>query len=180
MVSKKYLLVIKRGNNDYLPIEWKLLKSYNNEDLNTLEGIDKFTSKHDKLSLITDIINSNMLNLDEKFQDFAIIYSEKGRNRIIKEGIIFQNKTHYTDPEYITNIIFDNIKNKQFLNNLSNLCKDSNIKVQEFKYILKNIEIFISKGNNAIKAALYKYNEIPYEIQRKLSFNILEKLLPQK
>ena len=43
--DQRFLLVIKRGNNDYLPLEWHRLEIYNNEDLSTLEGIDTFTSK---------------------------------------------------------------------------------------------------------------------------------------
>lgn len=176
MNNKKYLLVVKRGNNDYMPIDWHILKSYNNENLNTIEGIDTFTTKHDKLSLINELIDNNILSLDDYFQEFAIIYPEKGKNRLVKEGVLFKDKKEYLNINNIISIIINNINDKQFINNLSNLCKDENIKVQEFKYILKNIDIFKEKGINAIIAAISKFEEIPYEIRRKLSFNIIDKL----
>lgn len=176
MNNRKYLLVVKRGKNDYVPIDWHILKSYNNENLNTLEGIDEFTTKHDKLSLINEIVNNNILTLNDLFQEFAIIYPEKGKNRQLKEGVIFQDKKEYLNINNVISIIINNVNDKQFINNLSNLCKDENIKVQEFKYILKNIEIFREKGLNAIIAAISKFEEIPYDIRRKLSFYIIDKL----
>ena len=49
--NRRYLLVIKRKNNDFLPIEWNLTRFYAGEDLNTLEGIDSFTRKINYLNI---------------------------------------------------------------------------------------------------------------------------------
>jgi len=59
--DKKFLLTIKRNNNDYLPLEWHLTSFYQGEDLTTLKGIDKFTTKITRAELINEILEENMV-----------------------------------------------------------------------------------------------------------------------
>ena len=56
---RTYCLVIKRKNNDYLPVEWNLTKFYQGENLYTLEGIDKFTSKITRKELVTEFFSNS-------------------------------------------------------------------------------------------------------------------------
>jgi hypothetical protein len=67
MENRKYLLVIKRNNKDYLPLEWNLTSYYGGENLHTIEGIDQFTSKMTQGELIADIINNNIVSGKERF-----------------------------------------------------------------------------------------------------------------
>jgi hypothetical protein len=41
-----YCLVIKRKNNDFLPVDWNLTKFYQGENLYTLDGIHPFSKKN--------------------------------------------------------------------------------------------------------------------------------------
>lgn len=164
---RKYLLVIKRNNNDYITLEWHLTNLYNNENLNTLEGIDTFTSKVTRIELINELLKENMSDLNDRFTSFEIIYYEKGKNRVLKEGAIFKEDTYYSEDEFI-NLVLTNVNNKRILNNIYNICniKDNNTKLEEFKYILKIIDTFKVKGNKAVYAALLQFKKIPYDIKR--------------
>ena len=104
----QYMFVIKRGKNDYFPIDLKALKEYKNEDLNELEGIDSFTSKTSNYKLINDLILAGIVAPEDYFMYFTIIYKEKGRYREIKEGIIFEDIAQYVSDKDFINIINNN------------------------------------------------------------------------
>lgn len=165
--KRNYLLAIKRNNNDYITLEWHLTSMYKGENLNTLEGIDSFTSKTTRVDLIDEILKENMADRNDRFESFAIIYYEKGKNREVKEGTIFKEDLFYNEDEFIA-LILTIIDNKKALNKIYNLCnlKDTNSKLEEFKYILKVIDAFKIKGNKAVLAALLQFKKIPYETKR--------------
>ena len=148
----KYMLAIKRDNKDYLPIELKLTKFYNGEDLTNIKGIDELTSKINELELIEELLLQNLVTLDDKYRSFVIIFVEKGRFRELKESPCFKTNSYLFDENIITDYI-------------------------QFAFILKNIEHFIEKGENAIRIALNHYYEIPYEEKRKLSYYISTKII---
>ena len=183
---KNYLLVIKRKNNDFLPIEWHLLKRYNGENLHTLEGIDSFTRKITPPELASELIDSNLVDPKEEFEKFAIIYNTKKGYRELKEGTIFkENNIIYSEDDLIK-FIEKNKNNKELLNNISNLCnfKDKEEKVGEFKFVLKNLDLFAARGSNGIKAALSTFKQISYEKKRtlilKITDTIIVKLTPEE
>lgn len=183
---KNYLLVIKRKNNDFLPIEWHLLKRYNGENLHTLEGIDSFTRKITTPELASELIDSNLVDPKEEFEKFAIIYNTKKGYRELKEGTIFkENNIIYSEDDLIK-FIEKNKNNKELLNNISNLCnfKDKEEKVGEFKFVLKNLDLFAARGSNGIKAALSTFKQISYEKKRtlilKITDTIIVKLTPEE
>ena len=170
--QRKYMLVIKRDNKDYLPLEWNKTKYYKGENLYNLKDIDKFTSSISDLDLVEDIIDRNLVSTEEKFKTFAIIFNEKGKTRELKEGVVFEDTADVLNPDNIIAFISVNINNKEFINNISTLIKGEDKASQEFKYILKNIDIFKEKGANAIKIALNKLKKMPYEDIRSLSLQI--------
>lgn len=175
----KYLLAMKRDNKDYLPIELNLTKFYNGEDINKLSGIDELTSKFDEIDLIEELLSQNIVTLDDKYRSFVIIFSEKGRFRELKESPCFKSNYYLFDENIITTFILENIDNKSILNNIINLC-ETKFKAKEtleFSFILKNINHFVDKGENAVKIALNHYYEIPYEEKRKLSYYISTKII---
>lgn len=174
----QYMLVIKRGKNDYRPLEWQTLPIYNKEDLTTLEGIDKFTSNTDSVDLINYILDESLAEDHDLFQKFAIIYKEKGKYREVKEGVIFKELAPFITDQSIINLININYQNKDLLNYIINILS-KNIEDElhrELIFILKNLPIFEAKGKNAIKAALDKYKELDYKEKRSLSINIYRKL----
>ena len=172
----QYMLAIKRGKNDYLPININdLIQS--KENLNTLEEIDKFTSETYTGKLLTELIDKGIISPDEYFMYFTIIYKEKGRYREIKDGIIFEEIVNAINDDYIIEMIDNNYTNKKFINYITNLLsKNIESKInQELIIILKNIDLIATKSKNAIKAALSKYKDIPYAEKRSLSINIIKK-----
>ena len=68
-----YCLVIKRKNNDFLPVDWNLTKFYQGENMYTFDGIDKFTAKTTRKDLINEILDKNLVSPDEQFECFSII-----------------------------------------------------------------------------------------------------------
>lgn len=175
----KYLLAIKRNNNDFLNIDWKLTKFYNGENLYTLEGIDSFTRKITTYDLINEILEKHLIEKDELFQSFSIIYQTKKGTRELKEGTIFkENNVIYSEDDLIRFII-KNKSNKQLLNMITNLCnfKDKEDKVEEFKFVLKNIDLFESRGANGLKAALSIFKDISYKKKRSIILKITDTIM---
>ena len=84
MLPYNYLLVIKRDRNNYLSIEWNLTKFYNNENLFLLPDIDNFTRKLSRIDLLSELLKNNLVEPEEKYIDFAIIY----KNRMLRDFYI--------------------------------------------------------------------------------------------
>lgn len=176
--NRNYLLVIKRNNNDYRTLEWNMTHLYHGEDLTTLKGIDSFTSKITKIELLEEILKENFIDINDKFQDFAIIYYEKGKTRELKDGTIFK-EDYFMPEDTFLNYLLNNQNNKKILSQIYNLCvlKSSNPKLEEFKYILKNISIFQLKDQKTVLAALLQFKELPYNIKRSILIKFSRKYL---
>lgn len=170
MNKRRYCLVIKRNNNDYLSLEWNLTRFYENENLYTLEEIDKFTRKMTRIELIQDVLSKNMVEASEKYQSFAIIYFENGKNREVKEGTIFKEDTFVFDEEKFILFILENLNNKRVLSLVYNMCnvKSDDKYLEEFKYVIKNIDLFRLNGEKGTLASLYLFKDIGYETKRKI------------
>jgi hypothetical protein len=178
---RTYCLVLKRKNNDYLPIEWNLLKFYNGENLYTLEGIDAFTSKITRKELIEEILNCNLVNPTDPFAGFAIIFKNKNKTRELKEGSIFREDNAVLSEEELINFLVTIQDNKQLINEVYNIChfKDESEKVKEFKFVLRNIGIFKLKGENGVKGALSIFKSISYENKRTIILRIVDTIFPR-
>ena len=55
--------------------------------------------------------------------------------------------------------------------------KDKEEKVNEFKFVLKNLDLFAARGTNGIKAALSTFKQISYEKKRSLILKITDKII---
>lgn len=172
----QYMLAVKRGKNDYLPINLNdLIPS--KENLNNLEEIDKFTATTNETDLLTDILDKSIIAPEEFFMYFTIIYKEKGRYREIKDGVVYEDIKEAIDDNTIIELINNNYNDKKLINYITNLLT-KNIEQeinQQLIFILKNINMFAAKSKNAIKAALSKYSELPYKEKRSISINIIKK-----
>ena len=174
----QYMLVIRVDKNNYRPLEWEQLPEYNKEDLTSLEGIDQFTSKQKDYNLLSDIMDKSLVEPNDFFQSFAIIYREKGRVREVKEGVIFIEESNSINDKEIINLIKDNYSNKNLINHIINILNKNNEQQtnKELIVILKNLNFFAEKSKNALIAALDKYKELPYKEKRTIGLNILKKL----
>ena len=177
--NRRYLLVIKRKNNDFLPIEWNLTRFYAGEDLNTLEGIDSFTRKINYKELVKEIVDKNLADPNEEFESFAIIYISKGKTRELKEGTFFKEDNIIFSEDDLIKLIVKNRTNKEFLNHIFNIChfKDQEEKVTEFKFIIKNLDMFETKGTNGIIGALSIFKSISYAKKRTIILRITDTIL---
>ncbi len=176
--GRKYLLTIKRGNNDYLPLEWNLTSFYAGENLCTLEGIDEFTRKLTRVDLLSDVLSKNMIDGEEMFMDYAIIYYEKGKNREVKEGTVFLEDINVLSESMFLMFILDNLEDKKMLSLIYNMCdiKSDSKKLYEFKYVLKNINIFKDRGMNGVIGALSLFKDIEYELKRKILVRLSKRI----
>ena len=178
---RNYLLVIKTGNKSYLPIEWETIKSYNHENLYTLEGIDAFTSRFLEPELLLEALDQNIISRSDPYRKITIIFRENGAYREVKEGIIYKNSKDTLTEEEFLDVLFDAITNndKETINNIIMQCKnkEQNEDLDKFIYVLKNFNIFKEKGPNGIKAGLSLYNYLPYDIRRKIRLKVSKKVV---
>ena len=172
--QKKYALAIKRGKNDYLPLEWHFADSYQGEDLSSLEGIDHFTLNTDIPTLFTDMIDKSVIEGQEKIQGISIIFHEKGNIREVPYGPVFNDFQNLVTPEAIKTFILNNYHNKQLMNMLYNhLTKHAGSKeIDELRMLLNNIDLFVAKGEKYLEVALNIINEIEYDTMRSLALYI--------
>lgn len=177
--SKVYLLAIKRGNNDYLPLEWNLTKFYHNENLYTLEGIDSFTKNVTKKELLQEVLKLNMIDSNERYVDFAIIYPVNNKFNELKEGCIFKDDYEILDENTIISYIIANRNNKSILNKITNLCKGKteDSKVEEFKYLLKNLDLFITASPEKTFISLQKFKTVNYENRRSILIKLSKRVI---
>ena len=167
--TRKYLLAIKRDNNDYLPLEWFRSRFYNGESFNSLEGIDSFTSHLTQQELLDDGLDLGLYDLEDKFMNFSIIFHENGKWREVKEGCIFGDVPQFSDEEFVETIMIY-ATNKEVINNITNLFNKgfSSEASKQLFMVLKNISSFLDKGENYLRTALGVYDSMPYEERRKL------------
>lgn len=171
---------MKLNNNDYFPIH----KSYidlaiENDDFNTLKGIDEFTSIYTKEELFESFVRSNVLK-EETFDilrnniykdnpnvGFVIIYNENGRIRelkaISKEDGIYE----FDVLEYLLNII----DNKNLINQICNFILTKN-------YISEDLKTFvILLSNHEDDIIRVYYSNLDYIDQRILKVYVFNKIL---
>lgn len=178
---RTYCLVIKRKNNDFLPVEWNLTKFYQGENLYTLEGIDTFTSKITRKELVQELLTLNIINPEDEFMGFSIIYKSKNKTRELKEGSIFHEDNAVISEDQLIEFLLGIQDNRQLLNEVFNLChfKEEDEKVKEFKFVLKQIDLFKIKGDNGVKGALSTFKCIPYDKKRTIILRIVDTIFPR-
>ncbi len=178
---RNYLLVIKTGNNSYLPIEWETINDYQKENLYTLEGIDTFTSRFSESELLNEALDQNIVSPDDPYRTLSIIFKENGKNREVKEGIIYRDSYETLTEEEFVAVLLKAVdtNDKETINNVIMQCKnkDNNPELEKFIYILKNINIFKEKGENGIKAALSMFYNLPYDLKRQIRLKVSKKIV---
>ena len=179
--GKIYRLAIKRGNKDYVPLEWNLSSLYNGEDLTSLEEIDTFTSKTSVPELFTDMMDKGVIDPDDKIQDISIIFFEKGNVREIPHGPIFDGVKEIIVPNTLKEFISSNINNKHLMNKIYNFLNkyQGEEAIDKVRLILHNLDLFVSKGEKYIKVALEAANDIEYEELRNIVLYIENTLKPE-
>ena len=175
--TRNYTLAIRRAHNDYLPLDLRLLKLPN---VSSLQAIDFFTKTLTKEELIIDIIKNNIADSQEYFEDFTIIFKEKGRIRELPEGVCFIDDASYVEPQTIIDFLYENYHDKILINKIYNYLnsKTSPKEASEIKFILNNLDKFASRGDKAVLLVLEKLKGADYEIIRLIGMYIKKVLLP--
>lgn len=171
---------IKLNNNHYFPID----KSYidlaiMNDDFETLNGIDEFTSIYTKEELFEsfkrsnvlpeetfDMIEKNIYNEDSNI-DFVIIYKELEKFRELKVFTKDNGIFEFDVLEYLVN----NIDNKNMTNQLCNFFTTKN-HVSEY---LKNF-VYLLNTQETDSVEIY-FNELNYFDKRLLKTYIVNKVI---
>lgn len=175
--TRNYTLAIRRAHNDYLPLDLRLLKLPN---VSSLQAIDFFTKTLTREELIIDIIKNNIADSQEYFEDFTIIFKEKGRIRELPEGVCFIDDAPYVEPQTIIDFLYENYHDKILINKIYNYLnsKVSPEEATEIKFILNNLDKFASRGDKAVLIVLEKLKNADYEVIRLIGMYIKKVLLP--
>lgn len=175
--TRNYILAIRRAHNDYLPLDLRLLKLPN---VSSLQAIDFFTKTLTREKLIIDIIKNNIADSQEYFEDFTIIFKEKGRIRELPEGVCFIDDAPYVEPQTIIDFLYENYHDKILINKIYNYLnsKTSPEETSEIKFILNNLDKFASRGDKAVLLILEKLKNADYEVVRLIGMYIKKVLLP--
>lgn len=175
--TRNYTLAIRRAHNDYLPLDLRLLKLPN---VSSLQAIDFFTKTLTREELIIDIIKNNIADSQEYFEDFTIIFKEKGRIRELPEGVCFIDDAPYVEPQTIIDFLYENYHDKILINKIYNYLnsKTSPEEATEIKFILNNLDKFASRGDKAVLIVLEKLKNADYEVIRLIGMYIKKVLLP--
>ena len=175
--TRNYTLAIRRAHNDYLPLDLRLLKLPN---VSSLQAIDFFTKTLTREELIIDIIKNNIADSQEYFEDFTIIFKEKGRIRELPKGVCFIDDAPYVEPQTIIDFLYENYHDKILINKIYNYLnsKTSPEEASEIKFILNNLDKFASRGDKAVLLILEKLKNADYEVVRLIGMYIKKVLLP--
>ena len=176
--DKMYYLVIKRNNRNYLFVDWTQTSSYRGEDMYSLYGIDSYTQRLNRVELLLDLVNSNLLESKDIFDSFQIIFKEKNRQRELKEGPIFIEDTNILSEDDFIKFIYENKNKKSLINNISNLINEDRLDITtyNFKEALKNIN---NLSDQELKIALEQFRSIPYHMKRQIIMKTSQKIIPK-
>ena len=112
----------------------------------------------------------------------TIIYKTKKGARELKEGVIFSEDTAVLSEDELIDFLIAIQDNKQLINEVFNIChfKDDNEQVKEFKFVLKQLDLFKAKGENGVKAALSLFKNISYDKKRTIILRIVDTSLERE
>ena len=169
--ERNYYLVIRVGKNSFLPIDWSQTQYFDGENLFSLSGIDKFTSKVLSLDLLKECLRLGFLKEDDLFSSMEILYIENGKNHTIKEGPIFLEDNYIIGEDFLIDYIIRNKDNKELINNIIMQCniKDTDQRVEEFKLILRSISKI---PEELLSEYLSIFKELSYEQKRAMCCRI--------
>ncbi len=179
--KRKYYLVIRVGKNSYTPVDWSETSFYEGEDLYSLPGIDKFTSKVFSLDLIKECLKLGILDENDLFSSLEILYIENDKNYTVKEGPIFQEDNYIMSEDLLMDYIIKNKNNKEVINNILMQCniKDTSLDLEEFKLILKSIGT-IKESDEVLKEYLSIFKKLTYEQKRAICCRLSNSIYNQK
>lgn len=178
---RRYLLVVERNHNDYVPIDWSLLPSMENIDIFDLEEIDKFTSRKSLEALKEELYEEHLIDLENLDKPFAIIYEENERKRKIPYGPIDDKLVNIMDPQEILSILVKNISNKNHINRIYTYYQNKTVS-SILSNIIDNIKNSSEISILTLVTELQKLTKIPYFERREFALllnKVLDLDLPQ-
>ncbi len=177
-----YLLAIHTKKGQIVPIDIRLLDSYDGEYSTKLEGIDAFTKKLSPDLLKEEITSVNLLSEEELEGEICIITIHNNSYIKIPSGPLFYNFTGAIDTESI-------------FSSLNALASSGNAKLLKYKIVeIEHLQIseslfaFIAKyqalvsSNYPLTEILEDLNNLDYPDLRSLAIalNTLKFLVPTK
>jgi hypothetical protein len=133
---------LKLNNNSYYPLSREFIDIITEEDnLDTLEGIDNFTSKHTKEELIESLKRSNIkFSEDLENTEFIIYYYDNEKNRELK--VYTSDDIDYLEfnlIEFIYHLVDKNVINQiyNYFNSKNYIPKE----LKQFTIVLKECSI---------------------------------------
>ncbi len=178
MKVDKYSLSIRRGNNNYYPVEWKYLTENKVNDEYNLEEIDNFTTSLSEGEIKYKLIEGNYINEYEVSCPFIIIYYEKDNIRILNDGVLFINDKEALNKSFIINYLIENINNRQLMNkiyNSINKYNKDNPKLDEFLYVINKTKEITE--NLVPKKILDTFSKLDYIDRRRIGVYIIKNLV---
>ena len=177
--ERRYYLVIRVGKNSFLPIDWSQTQYYEGENLYSLSGIDKFTSKVLSLDLLKECLRLNFLKQDDLFSSMEILYIENGINHTVKEGPIFLEDNYIIGEDFLINYIIRNKDNKELINNIIMQCniKETDERVEGFKLVLRSISNIHEED---LREYLSIFKDLTYEQKRAICCRISKSIYNAK
>ena len=171
--ERKYYLTIRRGKNSYLPVDWTETKYYDGENLYSLSGIDRFTSKVLSLDLLKECLRLNLLQENDLFSSLEILYIEHDVNHTVKEGPIFKEDDYILSEDILIEYIIYNRHHKETINNILMQCniKESDEYLEFFKNTLKTIDNY-GEDISLLRASLNMFKNCSYFVKRAICFRV--------
>lgn len=154
----KYSLAIEWKPNNYLPIEWWTLSSFNISSRDDLSAIDAFTTTISEKEFKFLLTSEFGYDANKKI---VINFFEQGQIRELDFGPCFSDKSLYLNKNYIMNILLQNRNNKVFMNRIYNEFNKMVDKSPAFRDLISSLNRFDAENINAFSNIHYiDYSEL--------------------
>ncbi len=167
----QYMLVMERRPKDYMPFDYDKLSQYENENLNTLEGIDHFTSKfNDEEDLKEKLLQANFIEENEFNSKMKIVFKENNGIRENKYGICYKNEQEFLNYQFVIAFLEYCSTNPQAANRIYNEFihqKDLSPFFRSVLEVMKNVRNASNPKN------IYYAKYLPYHELRALTLFII-------
>ena len=174
----QYMLVMERRPKDYMPFDYDKLSQYENENLNTLEGIDHFTSKfNDEEELKEKLLQANFIENkygicyknEQEFLNyqFAIAFLEYCSTNPQAANRIYNEFNHQKDLSPYFRSVLEVMKNVRSAANPKNIYYAKYLPYHELRaltlFIINNFSDIINYEDNIKAGEEHERKRIPIQ-----------------
>ena len=176
--TRTYNLAIKKKKKDYILLDVNKLPGFENENLNTLGGIDSFTSKQFKTDLLDSVIHEGIMKNKKDFVEFVPVYTINGKFREVKEGTIFKEDEIDISYDAFIDLFIKNGEDKTLRNYILKLDFGDmkSLALEKFLDVIADYESIMDSEERIIKKYLSIVKDVPYQEYRILAINTYKKI----